>query len=91
MDKELKLKAREIDPTVRIGKKGLTDQQIEELNLQLDKRKLVKVRLLRSFLEDKDKKQIFRHIAELTDSKLVDSIGLVATYYRSRPRKQDSR
>lgn len=79
---DVKEQAKHIDVTIRIGKNGLSEGQMNELALQLKKRKLVKVKLLRSFIEGKDKKQVFQEIAELTNSKLVDMIGLVGVFYK---------
>ena len=80
---DLLTRAKNIEPTIRIGKKGLTDQQLNEIEKQLNKRKLVKIKLLRSFLEDKDKKKVFKEIAEKTNSKLVYSAGFVAAFHKN--------
>ncbi len=73
--------------TVNVGKKGLTEGVIREINMILDKRGIVKVRMLRSFrlkgqLEGKDKRQLAREIAERVNGKLVDFRGFVLTFKR---------
>jgi RNA-binding protein len=76
-----KKKARELghrlDPIIRIGKSGLTDQVIDEIKKHIKKRNLIKVKLLRAYISTKDKKEIFKEIAERTGSELVNSIGFV--------------
>ena len=42
MRKELKGKAHALQPTVRIGKSGLTEQVVEERDSQLSKKHLIK-------------------------------------------------
>lgn len=80
--KQLKDKARAIEPTIRIGKSGLTAGQIQEIVKQLKNRKLVKVKMLRSFLEKNDKKETARRLAEATDSKLIQLVGFNVVLYR---------
>ena len=48
--------------TINVGKKGLTENLINEINLQLEKRGIVKVKMLRSFRK-KDKKELAQEIA----------------------------
>ena len=49
--------------TINVGKKGITEGLIREINMVLEKRGIVKVRMLRSFrmigqLQGKDKRQL---------------------------------
>ena len=55
--KQLIERSKAIEPTIRIGKSGITESQIEEIKKQLKKRKLIKIKFLRSFIESNDKKQ----------------------------------
>ena len=52
----LRSKAKTLEPVVRIGKSGLTDSMIGEINKNLIKRKLIKIKLLKS-PGDKNKKK----------------------------------
>jgi RNA-binding protein len=71
----IKLRAKALGPLLRIGKNGLTEGSINEIKLMLKKRGLIKIKLLRSFTEGKDKKESAKEIAEKTDSILVESLG----------------
>lgn len=82
MKKEILAKAQLLEPALRIGKSGLTENVIEEIKLQLKKRKLIKVKLLKSFISSKDRKKIAGEIAQRTDSKLVQQIGFVVVLYK---------
>ncbi len=73
--------------TINVGKKGITEGLINEINTVLEKRGMVKVRMLKNFrtigeLEGKDKKQLAKEIAEKVNGKLVDFRGFVLTFKR---------
>jgi RNA-binding protein len=80
--KELRSKAKSLKPIMQIGKRGITPEAVEQLATFLKKRKLVKVKLLNSFVEGKDKKEIARELAEKTGSELADLTGFAVTLYR---------
>ncbi|RLF24608.1 MAG: RNA-binding protein [Thermoprotei archaeon] len=75
---------------VHIGKKGITEEVIEEIKRQLEERKVVKVRILRSCLEveNRDRREIARRIAELTGAKLAGIRGHVFVLYKARRSRQ---
>ena len=73
--KQLKEKGKLLEPVIRIGKNGLTNNLIEEIKKQLKKKELIKVKMLRSFLQDKNKKAVAKDLAQKTDSTLIDLVG----------------
>jgi RNA-binding protein len=75
--KEMSKKGKTLKPIIQIGKSGLTDSMVEHLKTLLKKRKVIKVKLLRSYIEGKDKKEVFNEIASKADAILVDTIGFV--------------
>jgi len=80
----LRSKAKKLSPILRIGKLGLSDSAVNELNNLLKKRKLVKIKLLPSYLDGKNRKEAVEQIAQRTNSELIESIGNVAVLYRSK-------
>jgi RNA-binding protein YhbY len=48
----------------------------------LVKRHLVKVKFLRSFLEDNDRKEAASKLAKATESDLLDQVGFVVVLYK---------
>ncbi|MDO8741361.1 MAG: YhbY family RNA-binding protein [Candidatus Woesearchaeota archaeon] len=78
----LKDKARNIEATARIGKNGLTKGIIAEIKRQLKDKKIIKVKLLKSFIAGKDKKSIAKEIAEKTSSEIMQIIGFTITLYK---------
>ena len=71
--KELRRRAMEIDPTVRIGKDGLGENLYEEVKNQLKNRRLIKIKVLRN--ADSETDEVAAKIAEATDSVVVDVRG----------------
>ena len=78
----LKRDAAHLTPLLNIGKNGVTDSVIEELLRQLKRNKLVKVKILKSALEDLDRKAIAGELAKRTGSQLVEIRGSSAVLYR---------
>ncbi|MGQ9587335.1 MAG: YhbY family RNA-binding protein [Thermoplasmata archaeon] len=70
---ELRGKAQMLRATVHVGKEGLSSSVLEELERQLKKAKLVKVRFLRSV--EGDRKTAAEELAARTSSTLVETRG----------------
>jgi RNA-binding protein len=79
---QLKSEAHQISPILNIGKNGVTDALIEELNKQIKANRLVKVRVLKSAEEEKDLKAIAEEIAKATRSTLIEIRGRTVVLYR---------
>jgi len=79
--KELKSKAKLLQPIVRIGKNGMDDNLITEIKKHLKKRKLIKIKMLKSFRDEKTK-DVAKDVAEKTGSELIDSVGFVFVLYK---------
>lgn len=67
---------KEIAATIRIGKNGITPNLIGEISKQLKKKK-IKVKILGSFVKEKDKKEIANEVALKTGSRLIKMVGFV--------------
>lgn len=80
--KLLKSKARKLPATVRIGKSGLSETVIGEVKRQLKKDKLVKVKFFKSAFGEKDKKYLFKELAEKTNSEIIYSVGFAVVLCR---------
>lgn len=79
---QLKSEASKISPILNIGKNGITDTLIEELNKQIKANRLVKVKILKSAEEGKDLKVIADELAEATRSTVIDIRGRTVALYR---------
>lgn len=75
--KLLREKAKSLNASVWLGKKGLSDSQILEIKKQLKIRRLIKVKLLKSVSLGVDRKEFAGLLAEKTSSQLIDVVGSV--------------
>ncbi len=80
----LRKRARELEPKVRIGKKGLTEGVVLEVKRHLDKERIVKVKVLRNKKEDFQK--ILESLLKETGAKLINSIGYTFVLYKPNKR-----
>ncbi len=78
----LRSKAKNLEPILRIGKNGLTDNVIAEINKLLKKKKLIKIKLLRFPNEKNNKKDLIKKIVNETNSELIESVGNVIVINR---------
>lgn len=73
------------NPTIWVGKDGLTPQLAAEIEKQLQKNKMVKVRILPAALDDVNTVQVIASkAAEQTNSALVEVRGHVFILFRKR-------
>jgi len=77
--KEMRGESKNINPSIIIGKNGLTDQVIKNIQDELSRHKLVKVKILQAYLSDKNKNDVFDEIIENTGGKVVNKIGFTIT------------
>jgi len=83
----LKGLAHDVDPTVYIGKAGLTENVIKEIDMCLEARELVKVKLQEGF--DMKPKDVANSLLEPLKAEFVQAIGRKFTLYRaSKENKQ---
>ena len=76
----LKGLANEIDPIFQVGKNGITDNFIKQIDEALEARELIKINVLNnSLLEAKD---VANELAETLDAEFVQSIGHKFVLYR---------
>jgi|TARA_B110000495_G_scaffold148401_1_gene131260 RNA-binding protein YhbY len=76
-------KDKRLFASVRIGKEGVTDQVIKELESQLRNREIIKVKANRQILSSSgERNEVFSKLAKDTDSSLILQRGNVAVYWR---------
>ncbi len=73
------------NPTIWVGKDGLTPQSVAEIEKQLQKNKMVKVRILPAALQELNTAEsIATKAAKATDAALVEVRGHVFILFRKR-------
>lgn len=71
-------------PAIWVGRGGTSGDLLKEVDKQLDKNKMVKVKILKSALAETEAKQIASKIAEETGSSLVEVRGHTFMLYKYR-------
>lgn len=72
--------AHDLEPSVYIGKAGLTENIVKEMNVGLEHRELVKVKLQEGC--DLSPKETANELAESLKAEFVQAIGRKFTLYR---------
>ena len=78
--KALRKKAHSLKPVVMIGQKGLTDAVLTEVDIALNARELIKVRIRGV---DKNKRtELCEQIEQQLNAEVADQIGSITVLYR---------
>lgn len=85
--KELKIKGMSLKPTVQVGRSGLTDTVRKEIDAQLEKRELVKVKMLQSMGPSSSWKEDILKMAEDLKADVVEIKGGTILLHRRGNRK----
>ena len=82
----IRAKYYDIEPRAWVGKRGLDDSVIDEINTQLKKDGILKVEIKKGALisTQMDRKAIAEKVAELTDSELIEVRGKRFILFRPR-------
>lgn len=74
--------SRDLKPTIRIGKSGLTDNLISEIVTQLSSKKLVKIKINRGLFDKNDLQNLWQHLSISTNSTVVSIRGNVGVLWK---------
>jgi RNA-binding protein len=80
--KAIKRRLAQGRPTVCVGKGGASPELLKEIERQLKKEEMVKVRILKSGLANDDPKRVAARIAEQTEASLVEVRGHTFMLYK---------
>ena len=84
MKRRIKRRLSGEKPTIWIGKSGVSQELAKEIEKQLEKREMVKIKILKSALEVDKTKEIASKIAEQTEASLVEIRGHIFMLYKHR-------
>lgn len=79
---ELRGMAARMEATTHIGKNGITPSIIEEISRQLKDNKLIKVKLLKSAVEEMPREEIAKQLAEKTRAELIEVKGNTVVLFK---------
>jgi len=71
-------------PTILIGKSGASDEILKEIGKQLDKNKMVKIKVLKTGLAGCEIRQLASEISIKSESSLVEVKGHTFMLYKPR-------
>jgi RNA-binding protein len=84
MRRRIKRKLSGEKPTIWVGKSGASKELLKEIEKQLEKNEMVKVKVLKSALEGNKAKEIASKVAEETGASLVEVRGHTFMLYKRR-------
>jgi len=71
-------------PTIWVGKKQVSNELIKEVEKQLEKKKIVKIKILKSALQEAKVNEIAMAISRQTEADLVEVKGHTFILYKRR-------
>ena len=74
--------SRDFQPSVRIGKSGITENLIEEIDAQVATKDIVKIKINRGLFERAQIDDAWKHLADETNSTIVSARGNVCVLWR---------
>lgn len=84
----LKRRSVEREPTVWIGRNGVTEALLGQISRQLDTNEMIKVKVHKGSLEDTEVSEIAGKIADQTGSEIVDVRGRTFSIYKQQKPKR---
>tara|TARA_B000000609_G_scaffold157255_1_gene151358 strand:- start:3985 stop:4308 length:324 start_codon:yes stop_codon:yes gene_type:complete len=72
---------RDFQPSVRIGKTGVTANIVDEIRGQLKKRKLVKIKINKGIYDREARSEVWEYLAQETSSVIVLARGNVGVLW----------
>jgi putative YhbY family RNA-binding protein len=90
MKRHVKHELKEEGPTIWVGKDGLTPGVAIQVENQLQRTKMVKIRILKSALVSDTAKAIATRTAEQVDAALVEVRGHVFILFRKRKKQPET-
>jgi RNA-binding protein len=79
---ELRGQAAKLEAITHIGKNGVTPTLIEEIKRQLKDNKLIKVKLLKSAMEEMPREEIAKALAEQSGAELIEVKGNTVVLFK---------
>jgi len=76
---DMRKESKTMTPNIIIGKNGLTESVLNNIKSELSRHKLVKLKILKSYISENDKDAVFKDIVENTGAKVVHKIGFTIT------------
>ena len=79
---ELRGMAARMEPATHVGKNGVTESLVEEINRQLKDNKLIKVKILKSAIDETPREEIANQLAAKTGAELIEIKGNTVVLFK---------
>ena len=76
-----KINHHALQPAIRIGKQGITENVVKQIIAIMKKKRVIKVKFLPSAIHD-NKKELVKELAEKTHTKIIHKVGFIAVLER---------
>ncbi|MEC5422187.1 ribosome assembly RNA-binding protein YhbY [Virgibacillus sp. C22-A2] len=76
----LRSEAHHLKPIFQVGKDGVNDNMLEQINEALEKRELIKISILQNCMDDKN--TVADHLRRGTKGEIVQIIGNIIVLYK---------
>lgn len=73
--KKLKSESKTLKTAIIIGKNGINDEIIKNIKNHLKNYGIIKIKILKTYMHGKDKKEVASQLASECDARLIDLIG----------------
>lgn len=87
MKRRIKSELNAEKPTIWVGKEGKSQQIVNEISRQLEKREILKVKILKSALRNEEARRLASKIAEQTGSTLIEVRGHTILLYKRKEKR----
>lgn len=84
MKRRIKRELSTEKPTIWIGKGGVSPEIVSEIDKQLNKNEMVKVKILKSVMTTSTARQVASKIADMTEASLVEVRGHTFILYKRK-------
>ena len=74
--------SKDFQPSVRVGKSGITESLVVEIDEQLSRKEIVKIKINRGLFKKEQIKEVWQHLSSETKSTIVASRGNVCVLWR---------
>ena len=85
----LRKEAHQMDPLFQIGKNGLSEQFIIQVDEALEKRELFKITLLQN--TDEELVEVANTLSDLLKAEIVQTIGRIVVLYRASKKEKNQK
>jgi len=89
--RRLQSRSRGLDPTIWIGKDGVSQELLSQVSNQLKTRELVKLKVHKSALASTETTQLAEKAAASTNSTLIEVMGHTFSLYKRREHTEEKK